>query len=58
MPHTVRLERTGPGGVVARVTLSRPDVHNAFDATLIAELRTAFADPRPRGSGHDCGPSC
>ena len=43
MPHTVRLERTGPGGVVARVTLSRPDVHNAFDATLIAELRTAFA---------------
>ena len=43
MPHTVRLERTGPGGVVARVTLSRPEVHNAFDATLIAELRTAFA---------------
>jgi methylglutaconyl-CoA hydratase len=25
------------------VTLSRPEVHNAFDATLIAELRTAFA---------------
>jgi methylglutaconyl-CoA hydratase len=25
------------------VTLSRPQVHNAFDATLIAELRTAFA---------------
>jgi methylglutaconyl-CoA hydratase len=41
-PH-VRLERTGPGGVVARVTLARPDAHNAFDASLIAELRTTFA---------------
>jgi methylglutaconyl-CoA hydratase len=40
---SLRIERTGPGGVVARVTLSRPDHHNAFDATLIAELRTAFA---------------
>jgi methylglutaconyl-CoA hydratase len=40
---TVRLERTGPGDAVARVTLSRPEVHNAFDATLIAELRTTFA---------------
>jgi methylglutaconyl-CoA hydratase len=37
------VERTGPGGVVARVTLNRPDVHNAFNATLIAELRKAFA---------------
>src|SRR5947207_6011313 len=37
------VERTGPGGIVARVTLNRPDVHNAFNATLIAELRTAFA---------------
>jgi methylglutaconyl-CoA hydratase len=25
------------------VTLARPDAHNAFDATLIAELRAAFA---------------
>ena len=25
------------------MTLSRPDVHNAFDATLIGDLRTAFA---------------
>jgi len=41
-PH-VRLERTGPGGVVARVTLARPEAHNAFDASLIAELRTVFA---------------
>ncbi len=39
----LRVERTGPGGVVARVTLTRPKVHNAFDASLIAELRTTFA---------------
>jgi methylglutaconyl-CoA hydratase len=37
------VRRTGPGDVVARVTLSRPDVHNAFDAALIAEPRTTFA---------------
>ncbi|MEO8438211.1 MAG: enoyl-CoA hydratase-related protein [Chloroflexota bacterium] len=40
---TLQVERTGPGGVVARVTLARPDVHNAFDASLIAGLRTTFA---------------
>ena len=40
---SLRVERTGPAGVVARVTLARPEVHNAFDAGLIAELRTAFA---------------
>jgi methylglutaconyl-CoA hydratase len=39
----LRVERTGPGGTVARVTLARPHVHNAFDASLIAELRTTFA---------------
>jgi methylglutaconyl-CoA hydratase len=39
----LRLERTGPNGSVARVTLTRPEIHNAFDATLIGELRTAFA---------------
>jgi methylglutaconyl-CoA hydratase len=38
----LRLERSGPDGVVARVTLARPDVHNAFDASVIAELRAAF----------------
>ena len=43
MPAAVRVERSGPGGSVARVTLDRPGVHNAFDATLIAELRTTFA---------------
>jgi methylglutaconyl-CoA hydratase len=41
--QAIRLERTGPAGVVARVMLARPDVHNAFDATTIAELRSAFA---------------
>jgi len=39
----VRLERGGPNDAVARVTLDRPDVHNAFNATLIAELRHVFA---------------
>jgi methylglutaconyl-CoA hydratase len=43
MTPAVTVEWTGPGDVVARVTLSRPEVHNAFDATLIAELRAAFA---------------
>jgi len=38
----LRVERAGPGGVVARVTLARPDVHNAFDASLIAELASTF----------------
>lgn len=39
----LRVERTGPGGVVARVTLARPERRNAFDASVIAELRTTFA---------------
>jgi methylglutaconyl-CoA hydratase len=39
----LRIERSGPGGAVVRVTLARPDIHNAFDASLIAELRSAFA---------------
>jgi methylglutaconyl-CoA hydratase len=38
----VRVERTGPGGGVARVVLARPDRHNAFDASTIAELGAAF----------------
>src|SRR6266581_3990860 len=38
----LRIDRSGPADTVARVTLTRPDVHNAFDATLIAELRAAF----------------
>jgi methylglutaconyl-CoA hydratase len=39
----VNLERTGPAGAVARVTMTRPDVHNAFNASVIAELRSTFA---------------
>jgi methylglutaconyl-CoA hydratase len=40
--QALRVERTGPQDVVARVTLARPAVHNAFDASLIAELRSTF----------------
>ena len=43
MAATIRIERERAGGVVARVTLDRPDVHNAFNATVIAELRAAFS---------------
>jgi methylglutaconyl-CoA hydratase len=34
--------RVSPPGPVVTVTLSRPEVRNAFDETLIAELRSAF----------------
>lgn len=40
--NRLRLERTGHGDAIARVTLARPEVHNAFDASLIAELATTF----------------
>jgi methylglutaconyl-CoA hydratase len=43
MTDRLRVERSGPGDSIARVTLARPQVRNAFDATLIAELRAAFA---------------
>jgi methylglutaconyl-CoA hydratase len=39
----VRVERAGPNDAVARVTLDRAEVHNAFNATLIDELRQVFA---------------
>jgi methylglutaconyl-CoA hydratase len=42
MAGALRIERSGPGDSVARVTLSRPDSHNAFDASLIADLRSCF----------------
>ena len=42
MSDQLRLERTGPGAVIARVTLTRPEVHNAFNADLIGELRATF----------------
>jgi methylglutaconyl-CoA hydratase len=38
----LRIDREGPQGSVARVTLNRPDVHNAFDGKLILELRHTF----------------
>ena len=43
MTERLRVERSGASGEIARVTLTRPDVRNAFDATLISDLRTAFA---------------
>ena len=39
MPDSLLLERTGP---VARLRLDRPDLHNAFDAALIAGLTSAL----------------
>jgi len=38
----IRVEREGRDGALARVILDRPDVHNAFNATVIAELRSTF----------------
>ncbi len=39
MANAVSIERTPP---VVRITLNRPERHNAFDETLIAELTQAF----------------
>ncbi len=39
MTSTLRVARDGP---FARITLARPEVRNAFNAELIAELRAAF----------------
>ena len=36
---SIALSRAGP---VATLTLQRPDVHNAFNVAMIAELREAF----------------
>ena len=43
MTDALRIERSGPNDAVARVTLTRPEVHNAFDASLISDLRSTFA---------------
>lgn len=40
----LRVARTGPDGLVARVTLARPEVRNAFNAQLIGELHAAFSE--------------
>ena len=45
----VRIERNGPKGTVARVSLARPEHHNAFDASLVADLRAAFASLATEG---------
>ena len=42
MSNMLRVERTEADGTVARVVLARPEVRNAFNAELIAELRDAF----------------
>jgi len=48
--HTITLETDARG--VARLTLNRPERHNALDATMIDELtevaRQLYADPRVR----------
>src|SRR5690554_8069071 len=38
---------------VATLTMARPDVHNAFDDTMIAELRAALAQVREQNEGAD-----
>jgi methylglutaconyl-CoA hydratase len=43
MTDRLRVTRQGP---FARVTLARPEVRNAFDASLIAELRETFESLR------------
>ncbi len=40
MAETIRVERAGR---VARVTLNRPEIRNAFNEVMIRELREAFA---------------
>jgi methylglutaconyl-CoA hydratase len=42
-PTRLRFDAPGP---VARITLSRPEVRNAFDEALIAELTAALGDVR------------
>lgn len=42
MSGSVRIERSGPGGAVARVTLARPATRNALDAEAIEALAAAF----------------
>ena len=45
---TLRLERDG---AVARVTLARPEVRNAFNAEMIADLHEALGEPALDGGG-------
>jgi len=41
---SLKIERQGPIPNVARVTLNRPEVRNAFNEAVIAELTQAFAE--------------
>ncbi|PND36084.1 enoyl-CoA hydratase [Paucibacter aquatile] len=41
---SLKIERSGPSGQIARVTLNRPEVRNAFNEGVIAELTAAFAE--------------
>lgn len=41
-PFGLRIARSGPDDVIARVTLARPEVRNAFNAELIASLTETF----------------
>jgi len=43
MATTITITRTPP---ITRITLNRPEVHNAFNETLIAELTAAFESLR------------
>ena len=45
----LRVERSGANNAIARVTLSRPERRNAFDASLIAELRSTFSSLEKEG---------
>ena len=42
MPEPLLVRRADPRGLVARVTLARPEVHNAFDGGLIRDLADTF----------------
>ena len=42
MSDLLLADRTGPRGVIARISLNRPEVHNAFNAELIGDLRQQF----------------
>lgn len=42
--QSIRVQRDEANGHIARVTLARPEVRNAFNATVIAELTAAFAE--------------
>lgn len=43
MSTTLDIQRSGPNSAVARVFLNRPEVRNAFNSDVIAELTAAFA---------------